>query len=50
MPAIIGGTETPSLFDSPVLGPGELPARLRLLSAQVQAGGRVWLRYEVAAA
>jgi 2,5-diamino-6-(ribosylamino)-4(3H)-pyrimidinone 5'-phosphate reductase len=50
LPAVIGGIETPSLFDSPVLGPGELPARLRLLSAQVQANGRVWLRYKVAAA
>jgi riboflavin biosynthesis pyrimidine reductase len=50
MPAIIGGMETPSLFDSPALGPGELPARLRLLSAQVQANGRVWLRYEVVSA
>jgi riboflavin biosynthesis pyrimidine reductase len=46
-PAIIGGYRTPSLFDSPELGPGELPARLRLLSAQVQAQGRVWLRYAV---
>jgi riboflavin biosynthesis pyrimidine reductase len=49
LPALIGGTETPSLFDAPVLGPGELPARLRLLSAQVQANGRVWLRYQVVA-
>jgi len=50
LPAIIGGRETPSLFDAPVLGPGELPARLRLLSAQVQANGRIWLRYQVVAA
>jgi riboflavin biosynthesis pyrimidine reductase len=49
LPAIIGGTDTPSLFDSPVLGAGEFPARLRLLSAQVQANGRLWLRYEVVA-
>ena len=47
LPAIIGGRETPSLFDAPVLGPDEWPARLELLSAQVQAGGRVWLRYGV---
>jgi len=46
-PAIIGGTETPTLFDSPALKPGEWPARLKLLSAQVQADGRVWLGYEV---
>jgi hypothetical protein len=49
LPAIIGGIETPSLFDSPVLSPGERPTRLKLISAQVQANGRVWLRYEVVA-
>jgi len=46
-PAIIGGFETPSLFQSPHLGPDEWPTRLKLMSAQVQAEGRVWLRYEV---
>jgi riboflavin biosynthesis pyrimidine reductase len=46
-PAIIGGTDTPTLFDSPTLGPDEWPTRLKLLTVQVQAGGRVWLRYEV---
>jgi riboflavin biosynthesis pyrimidine reductase len=47
LPAIIGGFETPSLFDSPALEPGERPTRLQLVSAQVQSGGRVWLRYRV---
>lgn len=46
-PAIIGGYRTPSLFDSPELGPDEFPARLRLLSSQTQPSGRVWLSYEV---
>ena len=46
-PAVIGGFETPSLFDSPELKPDEWPARLRLISAQVQPEGHVWLRYEV---
>ncbi len=46
-PALIGGCETPSLFDSPDLGPGEMPARLKLLSAEVRADGRVRLRYQV---
>ncbi len=46
-PAIIGGYRTPTLFDSPELAPDELPHRLRLLSTQTQADGRVWLRYEV---
>jgi 2,5-diamino-6-(ribosylamino)-4(3H)-pyrimidinone 5'-phosphate reductase len=47
LPAVIGGTETPSLFTSPDLEPGEWPVQLALISAQVQAGGQVWLRYEV---
>jgi 2,5-diamino-6-(ribosylamino)-4(3H)-pyrimidinone 5'-phosphate reductase len=45
LPAVIGGSETASLFASPALKPGEMPTRLRLLSAQVQSGDRVWLRY-----
>jgi 2,5-diamino-6-(ribosylamino)-4(3H)-pyrimidinone 5'-phosphate reductase len=47
LPAVIGGLETPSLFNSPELEPGEWPTRLELISAQVQTGGRVWLRYRV---
>lgn len=47
LPAIVGGQGTPSLFDSPVLAASEWPTRLELLSAQIQAGGRVWLRYRV---
>jgi len=46
-PAIIGGRETPSLFDAPALEPDEWPTRLELISAQVQAEGNVWLRYRV---
>jgi 2,5-diamino-6-(ribosylamino)-4(3H)-pyrimidinone 5'-phosphate reductase len=49
LPAIIGGVDTPSLFDSPTLGPDDWPTRLSLISAQVQADGRVWLRYQVGA-
>ena len=47
LPAVIGGFATPSLFDSPELEPDEWPTRLELISTQVQAGGRVWLRYRV---
>jgi riboflavin biosynthesis pyrimidine reductase len=47
LPGVIGGMSTPSLFDSPDLEPGEWPARLKLLSAQVDSEGRVWLRYRV---
>lgn len=46
LPAVIGGRQTPSLFDAPSLGPDEWPTRLDLLSCRVQ-GGRVWLRYKV---
>ena len=47
LPAVIGGKETPTLFDSPELGPDDWPTQLKLLSAQTRANGRVWLRYEV---
>jgi riboflavin biosynthesis pyrimidine reductase len=47
LPALIGGFDTPTLFDAPALGPEEWPVRLSLISAQVQADGRVWLRYQV---
>lgn len=46
-PAIIGGTGTPTLFESPALKADQCPTRLKLLAAHVQTGGRVWLRYEV---
>jgi 2,5-diamino-6-(ribosylamino)-4(3H)-pyrimidinone 5'-phosphate reductase len=47
LPMIIGGFKTPSLFESPELKPNEWPTPLRLMWAQVQNDGRVWLRYEV---
>ena len=46
-PAVIGGSSTPTLFDSAPLQADEWPTRLKLISAQVQAEGRVWLRYQV---
>jgi 2,5-diamino-6-(ribosylamino)-4(3H)-pyrimidinone 5'-phosphate reductase len=49
LPAIIGGFDTPSLFDSPALRPDEQPVGLVLRSAQILDDGRVWLRYGVAA-
>lgn len=48
LPGIVGGFDTPSLFDSPALGPGEMPVKLELIAAQVQPSGRVWLRYRPA--
>lgn len=46
-PAIIGGTETPALFDCLDLKPDDWPTSLKLISAQVLKEGHVWLRYEV---
>lgn len=50
LPGVIGSLDTPSLFDSPALGPEEMPIKLDLISAQVHTDGRVWLRYRVAVA
>lgn len=47
LPALIGGIKTPSLFTMPALGTHEMPTMLKLISAEAQADGRVWLRYEV---
>jgi riboflavin biosynthesis pyrimidine reductase len=46
-PAVIGGLGVPSLFDGPELAAGESPERLRLLSAEVEDDGMIWLGYEV---
>ncbi len=48
LPGIIGGFDTPSLFDSPPLRADEFPIRLNLVSAHVGTAGHVWLRYQVA--
>ena len=47
LPAIVGGLETPALYDAPALGPNEMPTRLELISCQVLSGGRIWARYRV---
>jgi riboflavin biosynthesis pyrimidine reductase len=47
LPALIGGVDTPTLFDSPALGPDEAVTGLALISCQVQPEGRVWVRYRV---
>ncbi len=48
VPGLVGGTDTPSLFDSPDLQEGELPTRLNLISAHTDLSGHMWLRYLVA--
>jgi riboflavin biosynthesis pyrimidine reductase len=45
LPAVVGGRNAPLLFDSTPLAPGEYPVQLDLVSCQVEAGGRVWVRY-----
>jgi 2,5-diamino-6-(ribosylamino)-4(3H)-pyrimidinone 5'-phosphate reductase len=47
LPALIGGVDTPTLYDSPALGPDERPTLLKWVSCHAQDRGRVWLRYEV---
>jgi riboflavin biosynthesis pyrimidine reductase len=44
-PEAIGGTATPTLFQSPDLGPDEPQTKFKLHSAQVRADGQLWLRY-----
>lgn len=46
-PLLIGGRQTPSLADCDELPSDKQPAVLRLESAQVQAGGYLWLHYKV---
>jgi riboflavin biosynthesis pyrimidine reductase len=48
LPALIGGTETPTLFESSELKPNEWPTQLELVWTRVQSDGRIWLRYKVA--
>ena len=49
LPALVGGRDTPALFDGPELADGQLPTRLRLLSIQTETDGLIWMRYEVVA-
>jgi len=46
-PRLIGGFDTPSLYDSPDLRDDEWPTPLRLISAEVRADGVLWVRYAV---
>ncbi|TFF91440.1 hypothetical protein EU546_08620 [Candidatus Thorarchaeota archaeon] len=47
VPGLVGGSETPSLYDSPDLTVNELPTKLDLLSTHTDRCGHVWLRYRV---
>jgi hypothetical protein len=46
LPALVGNSDAPILFDSPPLAPDEYPVRLELLSCQIQTAGRIWARYQ----
>ena len=46
-PVVIGGLETPALFDSPDLKVDDWPTQLKLISVKDFEEGHVWLRYEV---
>lgn len=43
-PELIGGTNTPALFDSPDLGPDQPPTPLKLIWIRTPAGGYLWVR------
>jgi 2,5-diamino-6-(ribosylamino)-4(3H)-pyrimidinone 5'-phosphate reductase len=47
LPAVIGGSATPTLFRSPELGPDDWPIQLELLSAKPEPTGRVCLHYRI---
>ncbi len=47
LPALIGGSGVPALFDGPQLGPDDHPTPLRLLSTHAETDGTLWLRYAV---
>ena len=48
LPALVGGSETPTLFRCPDLGPKDWPTHLELLAVESEPTGRIHLRYRVA--
>lgn len=46
LPALIGGRETPTIFDGPPLQLGDAVQRLRLIKVRTSRDGAVWLHYE----
>lgn len=47
LPIVVGGTDTPTLFESPDLGPGERPAQLSLISCETCSRGTALARHRV---
>ncbi len=48
-PIVVGGTDTPSLFEGPDLASDEWPTPLSRVSCQPLGDGALWVRYEVVA-
>ncbi|WP_305786583.1 dihydrofolate reductase family protein [Symbioplanes lichenis] len=48
VPAVIGGSGTPALFDGVPLSANERATPLRLVASQAEPDGVLWLRYEIA--
>jgi len=48
LPSLIGGRDTPAMFDGVPLLPGQNPTPLRLRDGRSATDGVVWLHYEVA--
>lgn len=49
LPSLIGGRDTPTIFDGVPLLPGQVPTSLRLRDVHSTADGVVRLRYDVRA-
>jgi riboflavin biosynthesis pyrimidine reductase len=47
LPALVGGTNTPSLFSAPDLQEDQWPTVMHLISAQIRDSGSVWIRYRI---
>jgi 2,5-diamino-6-(ribosylamino)-4(3H)-pyrimidinone 5'-phosphate reductase len=47
IPALVGGTATPSIMDGTPLEPGSPPAPLRTIDVKVGAHGTFWAHYEI---
>ena len=48
VPAVVGGSDTPSILDGPPLHRGSAPVRLHAVNVTVGSHGSVWAHYEVA--
>ena len=47
LPTLIGGRETPAVFDGPPLALDDVPTPLRLLDVKTSQDGVIWLHYDI---